>query len=137
MTLNIGVAVVAGALYWTSHLHGYIDKAVRTHGTIVSQKSSTSDGSTTYAPVIKFTPYKSETIRFTSSISSSNPSWEVGDTVLVYYDPDNSSDAMMDRGWFNYFFQLILGFIGLVVFGVSSWQFWKKGQAERSDVHQL
>ena len=126
----IGASVVAGTLYWADHLHRYIDKAVRTHGTIVSQQSSNSDGSTTYAPVIEFTPYKSETIRFTSNISSSSPSWDVGDNVFVFYDPDDHSDAMMDRGWFNYFFQLILGFIGLVVFGVSSWQFWKKSQAE-------
>ena len=126
----IGAGVIVGALYWADHLHTYIDKAVRTHGTIVSQKSSTSDSSTTYAPIIEFTPYKSGTIRFTSSISSSSPSWEVGDSVFVYYDPDNSSDAMMDRGWFNYFFQLMLGLVGLIVFVVSSWQFWKKSQAK-------
>ena len=124
----IGAVVLGGALYWADHLHTYIEKAVRTHGTIVSQKSSTSDGSTTYAPIVEFTPYKSETIRFTSDISSSSPSWNVGDRVFVFYDPQNSSDAMMDRGWFSYFFQLILGFIGVIIFVVSSWQFWKKSQ---------
>jgi hypothetical protein len=125
----IGAVALGAALYWADYLHTYIEKSVRTHGTIVSQKSSTSDGSTTYAPIIEFTPYKSETIRFTSNISSSSPSWNVGDRVFVFYDPQNSSDAMMDRGWFNYFFQLILGLVGIVVFSVSSWQFCKKSQA--------
>ena len=48
----IGAAMVAGALYWSNYLHTYIDNAIRTHGLIVSQKSSYSDGSTTYAPII-------------------------------------------------------------------------------------
>ena len=125
----IGAVMIAGALYWADHLHAYIDSATRTHGVIVSQKSSYSDGSTTYAPVIEFTPHKSGTVRFTSNVSSSSPSWKVGDMVNVFYDPNNTNDAMMDREWFNYFFQLILGSIGIVILGVSSWQFWKKSQA--------
>ena len=124
----IGAVALGGALFWANYLHTYIETAIRTHGTIVSQKSSTSDGSTTYAPIIEYTPYKSETIRFTSNMSSSSPSWEVGDDIFVFYDPNNHSDAMMDRGWFNYFFQMVLGLIGLVVFAVSGWQFWKKSQ---------
>ncbi len=125
----IGTVMVAGSLYWSSQLHAYMESAIRTHGTIVSQKSSYSDGSTTYAPVIEFRPYKSETIMFTSNIGSSNPSWRVGDDVFVLYDPNNVDDAMMDRGWFNYFFQLLLGLTGAFMLALSGWQLWKKSQA--------
>lgn len=124
----VGASLIAGALYWSVSLQMYMDKAIRTHGVIISQNSSYSDGSTTYAPIIEFMPYNSETIRFTSNVSSSSPSWEVGDDVYVFYDPTDIHDAMMDRGWFNYFFQLMLGLIGGVLLAVSSWQFWKKSQ---------
>ncbi|MEN8147472.1 MAG: DUF3592 domain-containing protein [Campylobacterota bacterium] len=126
-----GAVMVAGALYWAEHLHAYLDSAVRTQGVIVSQKSSYSDGSTTYAPIIEFAPYKSKTVRFTSNVSSSSPSWKVGDSVNVFYDPNDTDDAIMDRGWFNYFFQLMLGLIGFIILGVSSWQLWKKSQAKQ------
>jgi len=49
----VGAALIAGALYWSVSLQMYMDKAIRTHGVIISQNSSYSDGSTTYAPILR------------------------------------------------------------------------------------
>ena len=129
-SLFLGAALVAGALYWTGTLQEYMQRAVRTTGTIVDSSSSYSDDTLTYAPVVSFVPYRDESIRFTSKRSSSHPSWHVGDEVVVLYDPDDVHDAMIDHGLWNYIVQMVMGLIGLMVMLVSGYQYWKKRRKE-------
>ncbi len=116
----IGVLIVSGALYWADYQKKFIEKALHVPGKIVDQQSRYSDGKTTYAAVVLFTPMnESREIRFTSKTSSSDPSWHIGDRVVVLYDPSDVHDVMIDKGWLNYIVQIIMFGIGLLLFLVS------------------
>lgn len=116
----IGALMIAGALYWADYQQKFIEKALHVPGKIVDRQSRYSDGTTTYAAVVLFKPmHESGEIRFTSKISSSDPSWHIGDSVEVLYDPSDLHDAMIDRGWLNYIVQIAIFGIGLLLFSVS------------------
>ncbi len=125
----LGAGMIIGSLYWADHVYSFIEKAEHVSGVIVSQTSHVSDGTTMYSAVIEFTPYQhGKPVRFTSSISSSHPMWEVNDRVHVYYDPDKIDDAMEDLGVFNYIIQFVIGLTGLIIVVVSGIQYRKKSR---------
>ena len=111
----VGIGLLVGAGFMTKNTMEFMDVALSTEGTIVSSRSSYSDGSTTYAPVIEYVlPESGHKITFKHSVSSSHPGWSIGDRVKVLYHPNDPQDAMMDDGWFNWFGSIILGGIGSV-----------------------
>ena len=123
----IGIALLTGSLYWSYVLQQYIDSAVRIEGLIVDKERSYSDDTATYAAIVKFTPNNNTTPRtFTSKVNSSNPTWHVGDKVMVMYDPRNVDDAMIDRGFFNYIIQLVMALVGLIITLISLYQYRQK-----------
>ena len=61
-------------------------EAVKTEGTVIDfeTKRSTRIGSSeTYAPIVEYTTAEGQTLTFTTSISSSSPSYERGEKVKV------------------------------------------------------
>jgi len=92
-------------------------------GRVVDLAVSDTSDSTTYAPVVEFTPqYASSAIRFRHSVASSHPSWRVGQEVGVLSDPRDPSNAIIDQGWWTTAFLMIPGAIGVlvVILGLSS-----------------
>ena len=126
VSIVIGLGLLLFSLYWADRVHKYINNAIRTHGTIVEKKSSFHDGALVYAPVIEYKPYKREPLRFTSKLASSSPSWQVGDDVYVLYKGDDITDVMMDRGFWNYIVQIVMGFIAMFIIVVTFWK-WPRG----------
>jgi len=122
----IGSFLLIGSLYWANNTHDYVTSSTNIKGTIVGDHSSFSDGKVVHAAVVEFTPQEFGIQRFTSRVSSSSPSWNIGDSLNVLYDPENINNAMIDRGVWNYAIQIIMGLIAILVLLVSSYQYRKK-----------
>ena len=68
-----------------------------TEGIVVEMDASTTDGSTTYSPIIEFEA-NGETHSFKGNISSNPPQYSIGDRVDVRFDPGNPNTAQIDKG---------------------------------------
>ncbi len=128
--LGIGIVTFCFSLFWYSNIKSLIDVSVTTTGSIVSQKRSNGSDNITYAPIIVFRPYKQAPVRFEGSTRSTHPSWNIGDTVTVLYDPSNPTRAMIDDG-FNYFGPLAMGVFGLFSFALSYWFYRRKAKFQK------
>jgi len=88
-----------------STLH-FLNTAQKTTGEVISLQERVShdtdqNGSSyhdvTYAPIIRFVDNQNQVITYTSSISSSNPSYHVNEKVPVLYTPGQPSEAKIYR----------------------------------------
>lgn len=114
--LLIAVGALGGTAYTAKQQHEFLQSAAKTMGTVTGFDSSTSDGTTTYRPIVRYQYSDGSEISFTSSWGSSNPSESEGDKVLVLFDPDNKGSAQLDKGILNWIIPGILGFVALVFF---------------------
>lgn len=67
-----------------------------TEGIVIQMDASTTDGSTTYSPIIEFQA-NGQTYSFDGNVSSNPPQYQVGDKVNVRYDKDDPSTAQIDK----------------------------------------
>jgi hypothetical protein len=67
-------------------------------GIVVGQRVSTSNGKTTYCPVVRFRTARGQPIQFGSNECTSDAP-AVGASVKVLYDPDNPRHAKLDAIW--------------------------------------
>ncbi len=67
-----------------------------TEGSVIQMDASTTDGSTTYSPIIEFQA-NGQTISFDGNVSSNPPQYQVGDKVNVRYDKNDPSIAQIDK----------------------------------------
>jgi hypothetical protein len=64
--------------------------------------STSSDHSSTYAPVVRFTNVSGETVRFRDRLGSNPSFYRVGESVKVRYLPDDPQEPIIDRGVWNW-----------------------------------
>ena len=104
--------LIAGYLYYKSVK--FRKSAYKTNGEVIELVShQDSDNRTTmYAPKVSYFVDGIEHF-YTSNSSSSNPSLNEGDKIIVYYDPKNANNVEL-QGIEFYLGILILGGIGLV-----------------------
>jgi hypothetical protein len=89
--------------------------AVKTDGRVVEMVSRHGK-STSYVPVIEFTPKtQTDTIRFQHSVGTNPPMYSVGEAVTVLYAPEFPNDARLDTGIWNFKFPFFSG-LGSVLF---------------------
>ena len=69
-----------------------------------------------YSPEVSFTDSAGQTITFTSNISSSMPTYHVGQKVSVLYNKNNSQDAKINTFFQLWFVTIIMSFLGVVFF---------------------
>ncbi len=119
----IGIAMLAGALYWVQNIRTFVDQASTAQGTVVdwvqsrsSSSSSSSGSSSTWAPVVRFVTAKGEKIEFTSGVSSSPPSYSKGESVEVLYDPGAPRAARIKGFVALWLGPMIVGGIGSIFF---------------------
>lgn len=112
--LLIGVGILTGDFFVIKSTMTFLSNSEKAEGSVIDiVKSRSSDGDYMYRPEISFIDTTGQTITFTSSISSSMPSYQVGEKVSVLYDKSNSQSAKI-----NTFFQLWFGPIIMTVLGV-------------------
>jgi hypothetical protein len=116
---TIGAGLLIGAFIAYGSAQSFNDNALRAKGVVVDlEPTYSSNSGTTYTPVVTFETPERESVTFHSSVSSSPPSFDVGESVEVLYDPANPSDAVIDSFWQVYLVPIILGGIGGVFFVV-------------------
>ncbi len=116
----IAAALAGGAYYTGNDMVEKLAVGVPARGEVVdfeSRYSSTSDGSGyTYYSVVKYRDASGRVVKFQDQVGSSHRMHKRGDEVDVLYNPDDSSDAMIDRGIWNW---LVSGGLALVAFLMS------------------
>lgn len=134
--LIIGLALLGGAFFLYQNKQTFLEKAITVKGTVTELLPSRSDNSTTYKPVVSFTTKDGKQIQYTSSVSSNPPSYEVGETVEIFYDPADPHDANINGFASLWLAPLILGFIGTIFFliGFSFFLFGKLKQKKIEDL---
>ena len=104
--LAIGIGLLAGAGYAYHTTSSFVAQARKAQGTVVALRSG--------APEVKFRTEDGREVRFTSSVSSKPPSYDVGETVEVLYRPDRPEDAEVDALMTLWFGAILLGGMGSV-----------------------
>lgn len=90
----IGAGLLLGGGYLAYHQYDFLDRAVETKGRVLEMVRKTrSKGRPTYAPKVSFKTAEGVSVEFTSKLSSSSPSYGVGETVNVLYDPIDPQGA--------------------------------------------
>ncbi|MBM0744338.1 DUF3592 domain-containing protein [Phormidium sp. CLA17] len=112
--LLAGIGMLAATFFTYINTNTFLKDAIKTEGTVIELIRSRSDDSITYQPVVVFVSQKGEKIEFTSSSSSNPPSYSKGQTVEIFYLPNEPQKAEI-----NGFFSLwgaptILGAIGSI-----------------------
>ena len=136
--LIIGLGACAGGIYLAGKRSDFLASAIPTDGTVISfhRTSSSSNGhtSTSYYPVVRYTPIgQSTSITFEHDIGSSHPSFARGDKVKVLYAPDDPHHAIIDQGWLNWFGPMMLIGIGGIFSLLGGSTLWKRRSARRPD----
>ena len=85
-------------------------------GTVVDLVASRSNDSTTYKPVVRFTPAGGEALQFTSGMGSNPPAYAQGEKVSVFYKAREPQNAMISGVFSLWGGPLILGGLGTVFF---------------------
>ena len=118
----IGIAMLAGALYWVQNIRSFLAQASTAQGTVIdmvrssSSRSSSSSSPGTWAPVVRFVTAKGEKIEFTSSTGSNPPSYSQGESVEVLYQPGAPGDARIHGFVSLWLGPMIVGGIGSIFF---------------------
>jgi len=101
----VGALMLVGTFFIFKSTNDFLSTSVNTQGKVIdmsrSRSSSSSSNSVMYAPIIKFTDEKGNSHEFTSSTSSSSPSYSVGENVEILYNPVSPNDAKI-KGFFSF-----------------------------------
>ena len=93
----IGAAMLIGAGALVHTTRTFLASAERTEGTVIALVATRgSGGSTLYSPVVAFRAIDGRAIEWTSSVASSPPAHDEGETVTVLYRADAPDDARLD-----------------------------------------
>src|SRR5262245_28244947 len=106
-----------GSLLLGHHLYlkteAFLERASRATGQVVELKEvESTDGDSTWAPVLEFNDREGRRQRFVESVSSNPPGYHRGQVVNVLYNPENPSEARIDRGRANHWAAILLGSVG-------------------------
>jgi len=96
IALIIGIGLFITSIFLIRQRLAFIRDSEKTMGTVILlKKEKDSDGGTTYRPVFRFKTKTNQEIVFDHSVTSSPPSWSVGDDATIVYDPDNPDNARL------------------------------------------
>ncbi len=95
--LLFGLLFFAVGSGMTMHQRALEKQGIEAQGVVVGlQENYDSDGST-YAPVVQFKTANGHNVEFVSTYFSSPPAYEVGESVIVVYPP-NDPDKVIIKG---------------------------------------
>lgn len=115
----LGAGLLAGGLFWAQQVRSFIAEASRADGTVVElAPSRSSDGATSWRPVVRFVAADGNAVQFSSSTSSNPPSYSRGEKVVVLYRAGTPQDAAISGFFSLWLGPLILGGMGAVFLGI-------------------
>ena len=129
MAFLLGLAALIGCAYFTRDTLHFKHDGLVAAGTVVDERGQHEisvgnrgiNYSSTYSPVVEFTPEEGKPLRFRTKTWTSGHE-KVGSTVTVLYFRDDPGGAHLDRFFDNWGASLILAVLGtfliLAAFGV-------------------
>ncbi len=114
--MALGVVLVIAGAFWFQHQTAFLARALIAHGIVVrNEASEDSDGKASYHAVFAFTDRNGRELTVQDSVGTS-PAWfSSGDKVKVFYAPENSADAKLDRGMWNWLVPLLIAALGTLM----------------------
>lgn len=97
--LPISAVILVGISIWYLYSsYMFSTTGTEVQGTVVRLESSTSDGSTSYSPVFRYT-FDGKEYEYESVNSTNPPANEVGDVETLLVNPNNPSKARQNSFW--------------------------------------
>ena len=140
--MGVGAIMLAVVVYLIVSNYKFSQRAIAVPGKVIDMRThesrdSEGGGSTTmYAPVFEYT-FKEKVYTYTSSTSSSSPSYQIGEPVEVLVDPNQPYEAMINSFWEQWFASVLLGIMGSVFFGMGYMAFRVFGRVAKQGVGHL
>lgn len=109
VSLLFGLALLLGGGYFLERQREFIARSVAAEGRVIENErvqwtANNGRGSsrTSYRAIVRFTDQHGEPVVYHDRVAFNPPSFSVGQSVTVFYDPQNPQMAMIDRGAKNY-----------------------------------
>lgn len=146
--IPLGLSLLLGAAWAVSSTKTWLAHAIEVEGKVIEMVRVRDSENTGYlfAPVVRFQTVEGKTIEFESGLRSNPPAYRTGQTVTVFYDPDEPLSAAI-KGFFSlWLMPLILSFIGagFLVIGtamvvMSGWagRYFRQGSSSLDPVGRL
>jgi hypothetical protein len=113
--LGVGALEFALGLFFYFRTRRFLETAVDAQGKVVGfEEHHSSEGGTSYSPVVEFTAADGQTRKFSDSVSSNPPGFDEGEAVPVKYDPKNPERAKINRRFRLWFVAGLLTSMGLL-----------------------
>jgi len=114
---GLGILMLVIGFFLYRHTSDWLDRSETCEGTVIELKAESSQAggssATLYRPIFEFQTADGKNIRLESSVKSSSPGVEVGETVAICYDP-----LRPERGCRDSFVSIWLGVVIMVCIGV-------------------
>jgi hypothetical protein len=131
VVLLAALALLSGAWFAWRAAADDVARSVATQGTVVGVRTSrSSDGDTTFAPILRFTTSGGQSVEASPTLTTSRRP-TLGERWEIRYDPANPSRVWADTFLGTWFLPTILGGIGgvalLVAGGLAAFAFRRAG----------
>lgn len=130
--IGFGLFLLTAQIFQASR--EFVKTATTTKGEVVRMVAIHNSDGTTYAPEVAFTNQSGEVIFFTSGLSTSPPSYAVGDIVDVLYKPDDPKSAPRLAGIAGNYLGSIILFVFACIFTLAGFVpftvLWLRGRRE-------
>ena len=93
---SLSIIPLGLAAYWYEKNDKFLGKAIKTEVTVVDVKERSTDDGTLYYPVFSFIDHNNKKREIHSSLGTYPPTYEIGDTTSIYYDPENPKSTKFD-----------------------------------------
>ncbi|MEK7724304.1 MAG: DUF3592 domain-containing protein [Acidobacteriota bacterium] len=91
--IGIGAAIIASVILSKKRSKKALETSLRAIGKVVDYQKTSQKQSIIYLPKITFQTERNEVIEFVSANGLSFKSYQIGDEVEVYYNPNNPDSA--------------------------------------------
>lgn len=115
----IGLALMVGGAWWEQHRAIFMATAAVADGRVIGGDWSGGSGSSrpTFHAVVQFSDANGRSVTYRDEIGTNPPSFRIGETVRIYYDPERPESALIDRGFWNWVLPMLValgGFLALL-----------------------
>jgi hypothetical protein len=94
----IGLGLVVGGAWWEEHRMIFMAAAAIAEGQVIGGDWGSGSSRSTWHASVRFSDAHGRTIIHRDEVGTNPPSFRVGESVRVYYDPEHPERALIDRG---------------------------------------
>lgn len=116
----IGASLLATAVYMHLNVQDFLQQSIKIQAEVIGHATHKSEGTTMYTPVIRYVARDGQSYEYTSSVSSSSPSYNVGEKVDIFYRESDPQNPKIDSFLQLYFAELIIAIFGAIFFLIGS-----------------